>query len=76
MSLLTDDDGYFPDPEKAAMHAVVVQGGFSTPKREAARMILDGGVHAERARAWMEREGLTEDDLEWDSGARSRKGGP
>lgn len=68
--LFTDEDGYFADPEKAAMHAVVVQHGFSTPEREAARMILDGGIHAERARAWMVRKGLTMDDLEWDHGQR------
>lgn len=76
--MFTDENGYFADPEKAAMHAVIVQGGFSTPKREAARMILDGGIHAERARLWMDRQGLTDDDLEWDHGQRppARSGRP
>jgi hypothetical protein len=54
----------FHDPDKAARHAVMIQGGYSTPLREAARMIKDGGVHAERARAWMEAHGYTDADLE------------
>lgn len=62
---LTDDDGRFNGPEEAAFHACFIQDGFSTPKREAARMIRDGGVSAQRAREWMAREGLTDDDLEW-----------
>jgi len=36
-------------------------------------MILDGGIHAERARLWMDRQGLTDDDLEWDHGRRPPK---
>jgi hypothetical protein len=58
------DEQGFHDPEKAAAHAVVVQGGFSTPLREAARMIADGGVHEERARAWMAAHGYADADLE------------
>lgn len=63
-------DGYFADrqgfhdPAKAAAHAMIIQGGFSTPLREAARMIKDGGVSAERARAWMTKFGYTDNDLE------------
>jgi len=58
------DEQGFHDPEKAAAHAVTVQGGFTTPLREAARMIRDGGVHKARACAWMAAKGYTEDDLE------------
>ena len=58
------DEQGFRDPEKAAAHAIVVQGGYSSPLREAARMILDGGVHEKRARAWMADKGYTEADLE------------
>jgi hypothetical protein len=58
------DESGFHDPEKAARHAVIIQGGFSTPLREAARMIRDGGIHEERARAWMAAHEYTEDDLE------------
>jgi hypothetical protein len=64
---LTDEHG-FHGPEEAAFHACFVQEGFSTPKREAARMLLDGGVAADRARAWMTDKGLGLDDLEWDPG--------
>jgi hypothetical protein len=59
------DELGFRDPEKAAAHAVVVQLGYSTPLREAGRMIKDGGVHAERARAWLAAKGYTEQDVEW-----------
>jgi hypothetical protein len=48
-----DDDGCFLGPEEAAAHAILVQGGFTTPEIEAERMIRDGGVSAERARAWL-----------------------
>lgn len=48
-----DDDGYFLGPEEAAAHAILVQGGFTTPEIEAERMIRDGGVSADRARAWL-----------------------
>lgn len=59
-----DEDGRFHDPEKAAAHAIAVQGGFSTPLIEAARMIADGGVSEQRARAWMQANGLTDADLQ------------
>lgn len=36
--LYFDADGRFKSPEAAAMHACLVQGGFSTPAREARRM--------------------------------------
>ena len=42
----------------AAAHAVMVQGGYSTPPIEAYRMIRDGGVAAERALAWLAEVGL------------------
>lgn len=58
------DEQGFHDPDKAAAHAVVIQGGFSTALREAARMITEGGVHEERARTWMTAHGYTEGDLE------------
>ena len=54
----------FHDPEKAAQHAIMIQNGFSTPLREAGRMIKDGGVGAERARAWLAANGHTEEDAE------------
>jgi hypothetical protein len=58
------DEHGFRDPDRAAEHAVVVQGGFTTPLREAGRMIRDGGIHAERARAWLAANGYTEQDVE------------
>jgi hypothetical protein len=64
---LTDEHGFI-GPEEAAFHAMFEQGGFSTPKREAARMLLDGGVGEQRALAWMTDKGLGLEDLEWDSG--------
>lgn|GEM_PF-1990625 len=39
--LFTDADGYFYGPEAAAAHAIHVQGGYSTPAREARRMLAD-----------------------------------
>jgi hypothetical protein len=73
--LFTDDDGYFRSPVMAAAHATLVQGGTTTPEREAARMIRDGGRSGQIARAWMKRNGLTEDDLEWDPRDRPRPSG-
>ena len=61
--LFTDADGHFYDPEAAAAHAVMVQGGYSTPLREAGRMIRDGGESERRAREWMAEKGYTESDL-------------
>lgn len=48
------------DPVKAAHYAIVMSNGagFTTPPIEAYRMLRDGGIHAERARAWMEENGL------------------
>lgn len=63
-SLYFDAEGNFRSPELAALHAIVEQGGFSTPVREAARMIRDGGRHAEIARAWMAEKGLADTDLD------------
>jgi hypothetical protein len=54
----------FHDPKKAAEHAIMIQCGYSTPLREAGRMIKDGGVSAERARAWLAVNGYTENDVE------------
>jgi hypothetical protein len=56
------DEYGFLDPERAAAHATIVQGGFSTPPIEAYRMIRDGGVGAERARTWLAAHGLDPDD--------------
>jgi hypothetical protein len=68
VKLPLEDEHGFHGPEEAAFHAVCVQGGFSTPEREAARMLLDGGVAEQRARAWMEEKNLADGDLEWDPG--------
>lgn len=64
MSYFADEmDGFFADeqgfrdPQKAAMHAVMIQGGFSTPVREAYRMMRDDGVMRERAVAWLTANG-------------------
>ena len=59
--LYMDEHGFF-DPERAAHHACVVQGGFSTPPIEAYRMIADGGVAEERARKWLVSQGLDQED--------------
>jgi hypothetical protein len=68
---LRDEHG-FRGPVEAAFHGVCVQGGFTTPAREAARMLLDGGTGEQRALAWIAGRGLTLEDLEWDSGQLSR----
>lgn len=52
------DEHGFLNPVLAAAHACLVQGGFSTPPREAHRMIRDGGVGAERATRWLLAHGL------------------
>lgn len=59
-TLFFDEDGYFKSPELAAMHAITVQGGYSTPAREARRMLRDGGKGAEMAREWLSERGLAE----------------
>lgn len=56
------DEHGFRDPEAAAAHAVLVQGGYSTPPREAYRMLRDGGTGAERARTWLLAHGLDPED--------------
>jgi hypothetical protein len=53
----------FGSPEEAAAHAIVVQGGFSTPAIEARRMLRDGGRGAEIARAWFAAHGLDENGV-------------
>lgn len=68
MRLPLDDEHGFLGPEEAAFHACFAQHGFSTPEREAARMLLAGGVAEQRAREWMAAKGLTLEDLEWDPG--------
>jgi hypothetical protein len=60
-TLFFDDEGYFRSPELAAMHAIVIQGGYSTPAREARRMIRDGGKGAIMAREWLADRGLAVD---------------
>jgi hypothetical protein len=62
MNPMFGDEHGFRDPEAAAAHAIVVQGGFSTPPVEAYRMIRDGGVGAERARAWLAEHDLDPED--------------
>jgi hypothetical protein len=62
------DDGGLADPEMAAFHATWIQGGFSTPLRECARMLLAGGRGEQRALAWMAARDLAPEDLEWDPG--------
>jgi hypothetical protein len=58
---LSDEHGFL-NPEFAAADAVLYQGGFTTPPIEAYRMLHDGGVGAERARAWLDAHGLDPDD--------------
>jgi hypothetical protein len=52
------DEHGFLNPVMAAAHAIMVQGGDSTPPVEAYRMLRDGAVGAERALAWMKEHGL------------------
>lgn len=68
--LFQDADGIFYSPEAVAQHAIVAQHGHSTPEREAARMIADGGESERRAREWMGRYGLTVADLPADEVGR------
>jgi hypothetical protein len=68
MKLPLHDEHGFLGPVEAAFHACFEQGGFSTPEREAARMLLDGGTGEQRALAWMTKQGLALDDLAWDPG--------
>lgn len=49
-------DGTFRSPELAALHATIIQGGFSTPAIEAERMLADGGLGATVARDWLYEE--------------------
>lgn len=58
-----DDGRTFKSPELAAMHATVVQGGFSTASIEARRMFNDGGESREIAREWLDVH-----EPEWRSG--------
>jgi hypothetical protein len=51
-----DEEGWFLSPVHAATHAVLVQGGVTTPEREAYRMVKDGGVHRGQAIAWRAQE--------------------
>lgn len=60
--LFRDADGRFRSPEAAAAHAVHIQGGFSTPAREARRMLKDGSEQtAQMARDWLTLHGLSPD---------------
>jgi hypothetical protein len=67
-----DDSAFFDakrrslSPELAALHAVTVQGGFSTPAREARRMLRDAqragdGEYEARVAAWLDERGLSHD---------------
>jgi hypothetical protein len=60
-ALYRDEHGFL-DPEAAAAHATLVQGGYSTPPIEAYRMIRDGGVGAGRALSWLAEQGLPRTD--------------
>jgi len=62
--LFFDEHGNFKSPELAALHAITVQHGYSTPAREARRMIRDGGRMAVMARAWLDERGLSLDGEE------------
>lgn len=53
-------DGTFRSPELAALHAVIVQGGFSTPAIEAKRMLCDGGLGGIAARHWLDEHDVRE----------------
>lgn len=52
LSPIYGDENGFHDPETAAAHAQLVQGGFSTPDIEADRMVKEGGVARTRADVW------------------------
>lgn len=63
---MVDENGRFRSPEAAAIHAVTVQGGFTTPAREARRMVADArrGGDLEQGRiglAWLREHGLPVD---------------
>ncbi|MDA8324117.1 MAG: hypothetical protein M0030_30490 [Actinomycetota bacterium] len=63
---MVDEQGRFRTPEAAAIHAVTVQGGFTTPARESRRMVADGrrGGDLEQGRiglAWLRERGLSPD---------------
>lgn len=60
--LFMDESGRFHSPETAALHAQIVQGGFSTPEIEARRMLEDArrtgdAGYAAMARGWLEANG-------------------
>jgi hypothetical protein len=63
MSILTDGDGRFWDPDCAATHQYFVNKVISTPARECRLMLTLGGASAARARAWLHVRGLEEDLL-------------
>lgn len=59
-SLYFDADGRFRSVDLAAQHAVIVQGGFTTPAIEAERMSRERGdseqavYYREMGRRWLE----------------------
>ena len=54
--LFFDADGRFLSVELAAQHAVMVQGGFTTPRIEAERMTRSRDeAEAAMGREWLER---------------------
>lgn len=58
-----DQDGFFRSPVEAAAYAIVMSGGqgFTTPAREARRMLASGHPrYIEIARAWLAQQGLPE----------------
>lgn len=71
---LQDELG-FRGPEQAAFHAVCIQGGYSTPVREAYRMLHDGDVSRERAVRWLIAKGHDPDGPEEEALAREARDG-
>lgn len=53
MQDLKDEHGFL-DPEKAAVHIITVDKGFTTPEIEAVKMLNNGGIDKERAVKWLE----------------------
>jgi hypothetical protein len=56
--LFFNPDGTFKSVELAAFHAIHVQGGFTTPAREARRMLRDNASNG-MALAWLAERGLS-----------------
>jgi hypothetical protein len=58
-----DEHGYFRSPEDAAAYAIIASGGqgYTTPAREARRMLAGGHpAYVTLARCWLQQRGLPE----------------